>query len=262
MPAFPHRGHFRPLGWFPDISSVAYAGALCGAFCLGFSKTGFPGLALVNVLLMAELFGAKESVGIILPLLICADITVYPMFRKFAKWSDVIPLLIPIAFGLVAGYLVLGRIDNRIARPAIGGIILAMVSLQLLRVYRQQFLANLPAAAAFRWGSGLVIGISTMMANAAGPAYSIYALVHKMPKEEFLGIGARTFLLVNIVKVPFLTDLDIINPKSLAIDAAVLPGVFAGIFIGRRVIARIPQKLFEQLLYLFSIVAGIRLLFF
>lgn len=239
-----------------------YAGALCGAFCLGFSKTGFPGLALVNVLLMAELFGAKESVGIILPLLICADITVFPMFRRYAKWSDVVPLLIPISFGLVAGYLVLGRIDNSVARPAIGGIILGMVGMQLLRVYRQQFLANLPDASSFRWGSGLVIGVSTMMANAAGPAYSIYALVHKMPKEKFLGIGARTFLLVNIVKVPFLADLDIITTRSLAIDAAVLPGVIAGIFVGRRLIARIPQKMFELLLYIFSIIAGVRLLLF
>jgi len=83
-----------------------------------------------------------------------------------------------------------------------------------------------------------------------------------MPKEQFLGIGARTFLLVNIVKVPFLTDLNIINVESVKIDVALLPGVFAGIFIGRKVIARIPQKMFELLLYVFSIVAGCRLLFF
>ena len=101
-----------------------------------------------------------------------------------------------------------------------------------------------------------------MMANAAGPAYSIYALVHKMKKEDFLGIGARCFLLVNIVKVPFMTDLDIINPESLAIDLALLPGVFSGILIGRKLIAKIPQRLFEIFLYIFSIIAGGRLLFF
>lgn len=250
------------MGWLPDIPTGVYCSALFGAFCLGFSKTGFPGLALVNVLLMAELFGAKESVGIILPLLICADITVFPMFRRYATWKDVIPLLIPIGFGLVGGYFLLGSIDNRIARPAIGGIILGMVTLQLLRVYRQQFLANLPDSSAFRWGSGLVIGVSTMMANAAGPAYSIYALVHKMKKEDFLGIGARCFLLVNIIKVPFMTDLNIINTRSLTIDTCLLPGVFTGIFIGRKVIAKIPQKLFEIFLYIFSVIAGFRLLFF
>lgn len=251
------------LTWLPDDISIGfYCCALFGAFCLGFSKAGFPGMALVNVVLIAELFGAKESVGIILPLLICADITVFPMFRKFATWSDVVPLLIPIGFGLVGGYFLLGSIDNSVARPVVGGIILSMVCLQLLRVYRQAFLSHLPDAGAFRWGAGLVIGVSTMMANAAGPVYSVYALVHKMEKNEFLGIGARCFLIVNIVKVPFMTDLDIINTRSLWIDACLLPGVFIGIFIGRKVIAKIPQKVFEILLYIFSIVAGGRLLFF
>ena len=253
---------FAGLDFWPDISTNVYAGALCGAFCMGFSKTGFPGLALVNVLLMAELFGAKESVGIILPMLIVCDVTVYPMFRRFASWREVWPLLIPIAFGVVAGYFVLGNIDNLVARRSIGGIILLMVSLQLLRVYHQSFLTHLPDSTPFRWGSGLTIGVSTMMANAAGPAYAIYSLVRKMPKEQFLGIGARCFLLVNIVKVPFMTDLDIINPESLRIDLALLPGVFTGILVGRRIIAKIPQKLFEILLYVFSVVAGTRLLFF
>jgi uncharacterized membrane protein YfcA len=251
-----------PLEWLPDISTGAYCIALFGAFCLGFSKTGFPGLALVNVMLMAEIFGAKESVGIILPLLVCADFVVFPMFRKFASWRDVVPLLIPIGFGLIGGYVLLGKIDNTLARPVIGGIILGMVTLQLLRVYRQKFLSHLPDSLVFRWGSGVVIGVSTMMANAAGPAYSIYALVHKMDKKEFLGIGARCFLLVNIIKIPFMTDLDIINPRSLWIDACLLPGVIIGILIGRKIIARIPQKVFEILLYVFSVLAGLRLLLF
>jgi uncharacterized membrane protein YfcA len=246
----------------PDITWQIYAGALCGAFCMGFSKTGFPGLALVNVLLMAELFGAKQSVGIILPLLIVCDVTVFPMFRKYATWKDVTPLLLPIFFGLLAGFFVLGRIENDVARPAIGMIILLMVSLQLVRVYKNEFLTHLPDSSAFRWGSGITMGVSTMMANAAGPAYSIYSLVHKLPKNEFLGIGARCFLLVNIIKVPFMTGLEIINPDSLRIDLALLPGVFTGILVGRKLIRKIPQKVFEILLYLFSIIAGTRLVFF
>lgn len=244
------------------ISPAIYAGALCGAFCLGFSKTGFPGLALVNVLLMAELFGAKPSVGIILPLLVAADLTVYPMFRRFASWRAVLPLLPPIGLGLVAGWFLLGHIDNATARRAIGGIILFMVSLQLLREHRREFLTHLPDAPAFLWGSGITMGVATMMANAAGPAYAIYALVHRLPKHEFLGIGARCFLLVNLVKVPFLTQLDLVNRASLQLDLALLPGVFAGILVGRRLIALIPQRLFELLLYLFSVVAGVRLAVF
>ncbi|MBT7537236.1 MAG: hypothetical protein HN610_16870, partial [Verrucomicrobia bacterium] len=73
----PVGSEFRVLIALSDITWTQWALASLGAFSLGFSKTGFPGLALVNVLVMAELFGAKESVGLILPLLIVCDITVY-----------------------------------------------------------------------------------------------------------------------------------------------------------------------------------------
>ena len=41
-----------------------------------------------------------------------------------------------------------------------------------------------------------------------------------------------------------------------------MPGLFAGIFIGRKVIQIIPQRGFEILLYAFSTIAGLRLFFF
>lgn len=217
---------------------------------------------MLNVLIMAEIFGAKQSVGIILPLLIVADLTVYPMFRRYASWSMVWPLMSSVMVGLAIGYFLLGAIENAAARRVIGGIILLMVVLQCARLYMSEFLTHLPNSRAFRWGSGLVMGISTMMANAAGPAYSVYALVRQLPKNDFLGIGARCFLLVNLIKVPLMADLDIIHERSLMIDFALLPGVFGGILIGRRLIAKVPQKLFEILLYIFSAVAGVRLLFF
>lgn len=217
---------------------------------------------MVNVLIMADLFGAKESVGIILPMLVFSDVTVYPLFRKHASWKAVWPLVPPAIVGVVAGYFLLSLIDNLAARRAIGAIIFFMLALQVLRAYRQEFLAYLPDSKSFLWGTGGVIGISTMMANAAGPVYSVYALVHKMSKMEFLGIGARFFLFINIFKIPFMTNLDIINADSLRLNAALLPGAIAGILLGRMLISKIPQRVFEILLYFFSVVAGLRLLFF
>jgi uncharacterized membrane protein YfcA len=250
------------LSFYPGLTAGAYALALVGAFSLGFSKTGFPGLAMVNVLIMADVFGAKESVGIILPLLIVCDLIVYPLFRQFASWKPVWPLMIPAIVGVFIGWQLLGHIDNPTARKLIGGIILLMVALQLFRRYRQDFLAHLPDSRSFLLGSGLSIGVSTTLANAAGPVYSIYALVHKLPKNEFLGIGARFFLFMNIFKVPFNAELGILNPESLRLDLALLPGIFLGIFLGKRLIEKIPQQVFEVLLYLFSGIAGVRLLFF
>jgi uncharacterized membrane protein YfcA len=234
--------------------------ALLGAFSLGISKTGFPGLALVNILIIAECFGAKASVGIILPLLILCDVIVYPLFRKYSSWSKVWPLLPSTLIGLAIGYFLLNSIDDSTARKVIGTIILIMVALQLFREYKRDFLENLPDSAAFLAGSGLSVGVSTMVANAAGPVYSIYALVHKMSKEDFLGIGARFFLLINVIKVPMLGNLSLINSESLKLNAVLVPGIVAGILTGRKLIHLVPQRVFECLLYLFSLIAGLRLL--
>ena len=250
------------MDFFDDISVATWLIALFGAFCLGFSKTGFPGLAMINVLIMAELFGAKASVGIIVPLLVVCDLTVYPLFRRYSSWKELMPLLPPTFAGLIAGYFLLDHIDESTARKGIGLIVLLMFALQLVRLRFGQALARLPKSVGFRWGSGMMIGTSTIMANAAGPVFSIYALVEKMTKETFLGLGARCFLLVNILKLPLVASLDLIDANSLKITLFVLPGIFAGIFIGRKIIQLIPQKLFEFLLYGFSVIAGVRLFFF
>jgi hypothetical protein len=250
------------LDLFGDISTATWLLTLFGAFSLGFSKTGFPGLAMVNVLILAELFGAKASVGMIVPMLVVCDLTVYPLFRRYSSWKELWPLLPSTFAGLIVGYFLLDYIAESTARQGIGAIILLMLALQLGRMRLGQALGRLTHSLGFKWISGFLIGSSTIMANAAGPVFSIYALVEKMAKETFLGVGARCFLLVNLIKLPMVANLHLINAQSLRVNLLVLPALFAGIFIGRKVIRIIPQKGFEILLYLFSSIAGIRLLFF
>jgi len=244
-----------------DATWTALILAALGAVCLGFSKTGFPGLAIVNVLLVAEVFGAKNSIGIILPMLVLCDLLVLPLFWKHAAWRQVWPL-VPVTFlSIAVAAWLLGQIHELSARRLIGGIILLMLALQVLREWRRDFLAQLPDSRPFRWFSCVLIGVSTTLANAAGPVYSIYALARRLPKMEFLGIGARFFLLVNLFKVPFLGHLELINAESLRLNLLLLPALLVGILCGRKLIRRVPQRVFELLLYLFSLVAGARLLF-
>ena len=58
-----------------------------------------------------------------------------------------------------------------------------------------------------------------------------------------------------------MANLDLVSEQSLKVNLLVLPGLFAGIFIGRKVIQIIPQRGFEILLYAFSTIAGLRLFF-
>ena len=98
-----------------------YLVALLAAFCIGLSKAGFSGISMVSVFLLADLYGAKASVGLALPLLIAADLMAYPAFLKHGSWRPVWRLLAPTLVGLGLGWWMLGWIADAAARRVIGG---------------------------------------------------------------------------------------------------------------------------------------------
>ena len=57
------------------------------------SKTGFNGLGTVVVPVLAIIFGAKPSTGILLPMLCCADLFAVAYYRRSAEWKYIIRLL-------------------------------------------------------------------------------------------------------------------------------------------------------------------------
>ena len=56
-----------------ELTTGGWVWAVIAALAVGISKTGFGGVGLVAVSIMVELFG-KPSVGILLPMLIFADV--------------------------------------------------------------------------------------------------------------------------------------------------------------------------------------------
>ena len=60
---------------------------------VGLSKTGIPGVAILVVPLMAIAIPARQSVGVLLGILILADIFAVVYHRHNAKWSHVLRLL-------------------------------------------------------------------------------------------------------------------------------------------------------------------------
>jgi hypothetical protein len=51
------------------LSSVEWTLAIVAAVLVGFSKTGVAGLGIVSIPLMAMVFPARESTGVLLPML-------------------------------------------------------------------------------------------------------------------------------------------------------------------------------------------------
>ncbi len=249
---------------------TAWDWSLCllAALCIGMSKTGFNGVALVSVALMAGVLPARSSVGVVLPMLIFADCFAVRAFRQHTQWTEVRRVLLPALLGVVAGAVVLDRLSDPgqatdvLFKRVVGGIVLVLTLLQIWRSLRPgAFTAEARAAGRLPgWVMGGLAGVTTMLANAAGPVMSLYLLGLGLPKMELVGTSAWIFLILNLCKVPFNYHLGLINAESLRLNLILLPGVIVGVLAGRWLLRIVPQSGFQQLLLAFALLASLRLL--
>ncbi|MFC4992874.1 sulfite exporter TauE/SafE family protein [Rubritalea tangerina] len=231
------------------------------AFCLGVSKAGFSGVSLISVFLLAEHFGAKASLGLALPMMLAADLMVYPLFRKYGSWGPVWKFLWPALIGMGVALWGLSALSNEVVRVMIGWIILGMVAIQSFKKWAPKAFDRMAHSHGFGIGAGVCGGVATMMANAAGPIMQLYLLSKKMPKMELIGVGARFFLLVNLLKMPLNAGLDLISWESLRWNAWMLPAIAIGVLLGKKLLVKVPQRAFEAMVVVFSLIAGLRLAF-
>ena len=243
----------------PFLTPFQWSIAACAALFIGLTKSGFAGFGLLIVSLMAMILPAKESTGAVLPLLIVADLMAVSGFRHHVDWKEIRSLLPATLPGLIAGWWLLDMIPGRIFGHVLGWMILAMMALIVWqRVDRRVLVTimNHPALASF---SGFLAGLSTMMANAGGPAMTFHLLARRFDKMAFVGTCGWFFFITNLIKIPFSISLGLISPSSLLLDLCLIPAVAAGFLLGKAVLGRIPQGPFDLMLLIMSLAASLKL---
>ncbi len=230
------------------------------ALCIGLAKSGFGGIGFVSVLIMAQVLPAKESTGAILPMLIVADIFAVVAYRKHTVWSHLFRLMLPTALGIVSGWLLMPRIPDQHFGHLMGWITLALMALVIVQKTLPSVLTFAVDHPGFAWPIGWLTGVTTMLANAAGPVMTLYLLAARLPKYEFVGTAAWFFLIINVVKIPFSYSLGLIHPSSLTMNLILIPLIVAGIMLGRWLLGKINQVAFEWLMIGFTFLGALRLI--
>ena len=244
----------------PELSWFGWAVVAFCAVLVGIAKTGIPGFGILVVPLMAMVLPARSSVGILLGILILGDLFAAGYYRRHAQWVHVFRLL-PAAFGgIVAGYFALGVVSDEQLKRIIGAIVLVMLGVNYWRMKGRGDEASIPHQWWFTVGVGFIAGVTTMMANAAGPVMIIYLLAMRLPKVEFVGTAAWFFFVVNWLKVPFNAKLQFMTMETVKFDLLMLPFIALGAFTGIFVLKRIPQKAFGIVVQLLAAAAALKLL--
>ena len=239
------------------ISSLALIG-----FLTGFSKTSIGGIGLVNAALLATILPAKESMGVMLILLIAGDLFAIGIYKKHVEWKMLRSLLWPIIFGIFVGVYFLSRATNDSLKQTIGIIVILLVILYPIsqRLQGSDFSLNLRYPKALRLSLGMMTGFMSMVANSGGPPMSIYLLLRKNTVMKFMGNNAWLFFMVNLFKVPFVFALGLLNFQSVSYIIPALPLVPLGALLGQKVIGKLNQELFQKITLISAALAGLNLL--
>lgn len=235
------------------------------AFFVGISKTGLPGVGILVVPLAANFLPARQSVGIVLPMLLMADLFGAVWYRRDAQWSHLLRLLPSTFAGIGAGWLVLRNIENELLAPLIGLIVLVMLSVKAWLMMQKEERVSLSIETSrgrlFAFFIGFFAGLTTTMANAAGPVMILYLLAMRLPKNHFVGTAAWFFFTVNSIKFPLYFSIGLINAASLRLDLLMFPIVALGAVTGILILPRIPQKLFNIVALALAAAAALLLIF-
>jgi uncharacterized membrane protein YfcA len=247
-----------------DLSLLQWAAICLTGVAIGFSKTGIAGVITVFIPVMAIIFGAKESTGVVLPMLCFADLLAAVYYRRSADFKCILRLLpwaisgfalallvdhlVPVkTFKFLIGICILGGIVIMIwnefqLRKTTGKLIKddedntpSKGEVSIIRVLKQAFF-------------GIAGGFSTMIGNAAGPVMSVYLLSMRLPKLSFVGTTAWFFLIVNYLKLPLqVFAWNNVTVNGIKLCALMIPFILIGAILGILLVKKISDVFYRYL---------------
>ncbi|TRX51288.1 sulfite exporter TauE/SafE family protein [Fulvivirga sp. M361] len=226
---------------------------------IGVSKSGIKGIAMLAVALLAIAYGAKSSTGIMLPILIGADIIAVWYYHRHAQWSHLLKLMPWMAAGVLLGVWGGGVLSDEMFRHGMAVVILISV---VIMVWWEKSSKRIPQSRSFGIVMGLSAGFATMVGNLAGAFSNIYFLAMRLPKDQFIGTAAWLFFMINLFKLPFhIWVWHTITYDSLLVSLRIYPAVLVGFFIGIRLVKLIREHNYRQMILLLTALGAILILF-
>ncbi len=228
-----------------DFSILQWILFVVCAMFVGMSKVGVPGVSMLVVPALAIIFGGKASTGVLLPMLLMADIFGVSYYHRHAEWKYLWKLL-PWAFIGIGIALWVGEVVNDSWFKNIIAILVFLCIGLMLWKDRRKGNNLFPDTWWFAALMGVLGGFATMIGNVAGPIFAIYLLAMRLPKNGFIGTGAWFFLIVNFSKFPLhIFVWKTISRSTLTLDILMLPAIALGAFLGITLVKRISDKVYR-----------------
>ena len=242
------------------LTAIQLALLIGAAFMIGFSKTAISGATLPAIAMVAYTFGGKLSSGIMLTMLIVADVIGVSYYGRFVKFRDVLVTLPYAIIGIILGALVGNTLNDAQFKLLLGMVVILCLVLLIYMEFAGKKV-QVPNNIFVHIVVGVVCGFSSMVGNAAGPIFSVYLLSCGFEKNRFIATAGWFFFIVNLIKLPFQIFMwNTITFSTLQYTLYMMPVILLGAVFGILVVKRINEKVFKNLVILMTAIVAVRLM--
>ncbi len=244
-----------------QLSYSELAIVLLVALLIGMAKTGVHGAGMLAVPLLATVFGGQLSSGVMLPMLVLADVIGVWYYHRHASWHHLKILFPWAAVGVVAGTVTGNYINDHIFKIVMA-VTIGISLIIMLWLERLSTPDKIPKSKAFAITTGVASGFTSMVGNLAGSVMSIYLLAVRLPKNGFIGTTAWFFMVVNWFKVPFhVFAWHTIGWNTILLDLLTLPVIMLGAYIGIVIVGKLSDTMYRWFIIAMTLIAAIGMLF-
>ena len=232
--------------------------AIIGVCLLGVSKGGFLGLGVMALPLMSLFVPPLQAAAIILPTAIAQDfLTLWIYRREWSAWN--VKIMLPSMFvGIFLAWLLAASLSAAHIRLAIGLIATLFVLRHWTAKYMERWTPKPNVATGIVFG--VIGGVTTMLANAGGPAWQIHLLPQRLEKLPYIGTVSILFAASNLVKIPAFATLGYLTAYNLLVGLSLVPIAIASNYAGIWLVRRVSTETFFRIAYVLMFIIAVELM--
>jgi uncharacterized protein len=234
-----------------------YALAIPAAVLIGIGKSGVAGgFGILAVPLIALVMPVPQAAAIVLPLLTVGDFFgLAALIRE--RDRALLWILLPAGLaGTVLGFLLFGVLTPKTVSAVLGVMTLMFVAQRIVSR------AGAEARKVPKWFTalaGVVSGITSFVAHAGGPPIAIALLPMRLSPAVFAATTTVFFTTLNASKWLPYAWLGLIDMTNMLSALALAPFAVLGVWLGVKLLRRLPALWFYRLVSAGLLVTGVKL---
>jgi uncharacterized membrane protein YfcA len=150
----------------------------------------------------------------------------------------------------VAGGLLLARAPLGALQRLLGAFLIGVVVWRRCRPHPRK-----PADPSFAV-VGAASGLGSALLGSAGPLTGPFFLAYGLTRDAYIGTEAAGALTMHLSKIAAYGAGDLLTGRVLLYGAALTPATLAGVWVGRKIVGRISDRVFVLLVEIGLITAG------